>query len=61
MLAVVLAGWAGVVALGVVARVAEGFLDAAGSTATTPPRNDRVGYVEATTTLESMTIWLTRF
>jgi hypothetical protein len=25
------------------------------------PRNDRVGYREATTTLESMTIWLTRF
>jgi hypothetical protein len=32
-----------------------------GSTATTPPRNGRVGYREATTTLESMTIWLTRF
>jgi hypothetical protein len=49
------------VALGVVAGVAEGFLDAAGFTATTPPRNDRVGCREATTTLESMTIWLTRF
>jgi hypothetical protein len=32
-----------------------------GSTATTPPRNDRVGSREATMTLESMTIWLTRF
>ena len=31
------------------------------STATTPPRNARVGYTAATMTLESMTIWLTRF